>query len=80
MVLQVQDNPAPAPYVSFPPSLWILNIVMSTSEGQSESMRKSLTITGGCLCGDVRYSVAFPPDHDFHKAVCYPSPCLPLVP
>ncbi|KAM7200623.1 putative glutathione-dependent formaldehyde-activating enzyme [Rhypophila sp. PSN 637] len=26
------------------------------------------SITGGCLCGGIRYKVDFPPDHDFKKA------------
>ncbi|KAF7552084.1 hypothetical protein G7046_g7526 [Stylonectria norvegica] len=27
------------------------------------------TITGGCLCGSIRYTVTFPPSHDFSTAV-----------
>ncbi|KAM7185319.1 hypothetical protein V8F20_011852 [Naviculisporaceae sp. PSN 640] len=26
------------------------------------------SITGGCLCGGIRYQVDFPPDHDFKKS------------
>jgi len=33
---------------------------------------KPKSITGGCLCGGVRYQVDFPPDHDFRKAVRSP--------
>ncbi|UNI24340.1 Ribonuclease P [Purpureocillium takamizusanense] len=38
---------------------------------------KPLTIHGGCLCESVRYTIAFPPDHDFTKAcsTCQCSQC-----
>ncbi|UKZ74290.1 hypothetical protein TrVFT333_001952 [Trichoderma virens FT-333] len=29
---------------------------------------KPATITGGCLCASVRYTVTFPPDHDFENS------------
>ncbi|KAF5004006.1 hypothetical protein FDECE_9472 [Fusarium decemcellulare] len=35
------------------------------------------TVSGGCLCGSVRYSVTFPPSHDWKKscATCQCSQC-----
>jgi len=33
------------------------------------SAEKPNVIYGGCLCESVRYTVTFPPDHDFAKAV-----------
>lgn len=30
-----------------------------------ENFPKPSTITGGCLCGAIRYQVDFPEDHDF---------------
>lgn len=41
---------------------------------------KPETVTGGCLCENIRYTVTFPPDHDFAKAVRQPT-ChsLPLM-
>jgi hypothetical protein len=34
-------------------------------------------ITGGCLCGSLRYRVDFPPEHDFEASV-HPLPRIPL--
>jgi hypothetical protein len=33
------------------------------------SNEKPETITGGCVCGSVRYIVTFPPNHDFANSV-----------
>ncbi|ORY60576.1 glutathione-dependent formaldehyde-activating GFA, partial [Pseudomassariella vexata] len=33
-----------------------------------DNFAKPEFVTGGCLCGSVRYKVDFPPDHDFLKA------------
>ncbi|KAI1501883.1 glutathione-dependent formaldehyde-activating GFA [Biscogniauxia marginata] len=33
-----------------------------------ENFPKPTTITGGCLCGSIRYKVDFPKDHDFLKS------------
>lgn len=32
---------------------------------------KPSSITGGCLCGSIRYRVDFPPTHDFISAVSF---------
>ncbi|KAK4088421.1 ribonuclease P complex subunit Pop1 [Purpureocillium lilacinum] len=43
---------------------------------------KPQTVHGGCLCEAVRYTINFPPDHDFIKAVrsiCLPA-CLSILP
>ena len=29
-------------------------------------------ITGGCLCGEVRYSITFPEGHNFYESVSSP--------
>lgn len=34
-----------------------------------DSFPKPTTITGGCLCGSIRYQVDFPEDHNFLKSV-----------
>lgn len=36
-------------------------------------------ITGGCLCGEVRYSITFPEGHNFYESVSLP-PWLNLLP
>ncbi|GJN73889.1 glutathione-dependent formaldehyde-activating enzyme domain-containing protein [Purpureocillium lilacinum] len=33
------------------------------------SSDKPKTISGGCLCGSVRYTITVPPDHDFDDAI-----------
>jgi hypothetical protein len=33
------------------------------------SVRKPKSITGGCLCGGVRYQIDFSPDHDWEHGV-----------
>ncbi|KAI0379118.1 glutathione-dependent formaldehyde-activating GFA [Hypomontagnella monticulosa] len=33
-----------------------------------DSFPKPTTITGGCLCGSIRYQVDFPADHDFLRS------------
>lgn len=35
------------------------------------STDKPETITGGCVCASVRYTVTFPPDHDFTNSVSF---------
>ncbi|KAI5921872.1 glutathione-dependent formaldehyde-activating GFA [Camillea tinctor] len=35
-----------------------------------EEYPKPTTITGGCLCGSIRYRVDFPQDHDFVQSSC----------
>lgn len=32
--------------------------------------------TGGCLCGAIRYTVVFPPGHDFVSNVRRPTPSI----
>lgn len=34
-----------------------------------KELPKPERVTGGCLCGAVRYRVDFPPDYDFTKNV-----------
>lgn len=34
-----------------------------------EELPKPVRVTGGCLCGAVRYRLDFPPGHDFAKNV-----------
>ena len=41
---------------------------MSTA-ADFNSVAKPEFITGGCLCGSIRYRVDFPKDHDFEKSV-----------
>lgn len=38
---------------------------------------KPHVVQGGCLCGSVRYTITFPPDHDFASSVCAPPPPPP---
>ncbi|KAM0813003.1 putative CENP-V/GFA domain-containing protein [Seiridium cardinale] len=38
---------------------------MSTFTPTAENFAKPESITGGCLCGSIRYKVDFPKDHDF---------------
>lgn len=38
---------------------------------------KPTTIGGGCLCGKLRFTIDFPKDHDFLKAVSWRSICRP---
>lgn len=33
------------------------------------SAEKPTTISGGCLCEAIRYTITFPPDHDFLNSV-----------
>lgn len=40
-----------------------------------EELPKPARVTGGCLCGAVRYRVDFPGGYDFAKNVS--KPCLP---
>lgn len=42
---------------------------MSNSTSATDSFEKPESITGGCLCGSIRYKVVFPKDHDFLKSV-----------
>lgn len=39
-----------------------------------EELPKPKRVTGGCLCGAVRYRLEFPEDHDFTKNVSEVSP------
>ncbi|KAI0602620.1 glutathione-dependent formaldehyde-activating GFA [Biscogniauxia sp. FL1348] len=47
------------------------------SEPTTENFPKPKSITGGCLCGSIRYRVDFPPDHDFiqSSASCQCTQC-----
>ncbi|KAK8040618.1 hypothetical protein PG991_000406 [Apiospora marii] len=58
------DGSSPLPSSSPPPAPLAAPLVAPPPEDFS----KPGNITGGCLCGVIRYSVDFPPDHKFLKS------------